>query len=188
VKDRTNAGPGFARRLAEWPLRAAYFLLTPLYRRTSHLVANWRFAWNCARAVRGERFDVCIAHDSYALGAAARIARRGGRLAYDAVEIPLIEHRSGRYLANNLSPLVVRLINEVIEPRLIARCDLVLANSPGHARWHREHYGLPRDPVLVVNARPYRALARSARIQGSRRTTGWCSTSAMPTRATAWKS
>jgi len=161
----TEAVPGTLQRIAEWPLRAVYFVLAPLFRRTSHLLANYWFAWGSARAVAGERMDVCIAHDSYALNAAARIAARGGRLVYDAVEVPLIAHRSGRYLADNLSRGVMRLINEVIEPGLIRRCDLVISNSPGHARWHREHYALPREPVLAVNARPFRTFARSARIR-----------------------
>ncbi|MGH8581952.1 MAG: glycosyltransferase [Gammaproteobacteria bacterium] len=130
------------------------------------MLANYYFAFRSRRALKGNVIDICIAHDTHALNAAVAIARpRGARLVYDAVEIPLIRERSGQYQANHLNGLAIKLINECIEPRTIRRADLVISNSPGHARWHREHYRLHREPALVCNARPYQPPSRTMQIR-----------------------
>jgi glycosyltransferase involved in cell wall biosynthesis len=125
-------------------------------RRYGHIINNYYFALRSKLYTRNDHIDVCISHDTFALNAAVMAANRHkAKIVYDAVEIPLFIHRSGKYLANNMSKSVMRLINEVIEPRIISRVDLLIANSPGHQKWHHSHYSLEKMPELVTNARPH---------------------------------
>ena len=131
-------------------------ILAMLFRRWGHLFSNYYFAIRCLIASRGRKIDVCMAHDTFALNAGNMVScTSGSRFIYDAVEVPLIRERSGKYLAQNMSRLAISLINDYIEPRILRKVDKVIANSPGHARWLDQHYELKAPPALVFNARKY---------------------------------
>lgn len=135
-------------------------------RKWGHLFFNYYFALQSIRILRNQEIEICVAHDSFALNAASSVSRlKDAKLVYDAVEIPLILHRSGKYLANNLSKWAIKLINEFVEPKIISSADLVISNSPGHMEWHSKNYELIKPPRLITNARPYQVIQRTRNIK-----------------------
>ncbi|MHC4607515.1 MAG: hypothetical protein ACYTAF_11400, partial [Planctomycetota bacterium] len=104
------------------------------------------FTRKADRALEGEQFDLCQAHDSFSLPAAARIAgRSGGEIVYDALEMP--EDRSGAALEGTPKWLKRRQMKQ--DEGVVRSSRLVLSVGPSLAEWTRERYGL--DEVKVVS-------------------------------------
>ena len=118
-----------------------------------HLHRTYNFANNCVEQNSETNFDLCIAHDTYALVAADTFRKNSGAgILYDAVEVPNYKDRSitsVRALSTN--PLASDFINEV-ELSLIKSTNAIITISPGLAEVIR---GITShtDPVVVRNCR-----------------------------------
>ena len=110
-----------------------------------------KFAHNTARELKGQRFDYCQAHDSFALLAAKKLtAGTGARLIYDAVEAP--QERSGLSLAG--TPQFLRWLETRRDCEIIHRAAKVLTVGKALADWTASQYGI-ESPVVVRNCSTY---------------------------------
>ena len=150
---RSAISPGRAGGSA--PAPAAGALVPALSRHLAPYRSGLRtaaFGSRVARALRGERFDFCQAHDSFALGATRRLADRcGAKFVYDALEAP--GEWSG--LALTRTPGWLRWLQARRERGIIRRAEHVVAIGPALAEWTAKTYqvALPR---VVRNCSLYR--------------------------------
>lgn len=130
-------------------------LLSVLVQPFAQRAASLGFAEQASLALAGRPFDICQAHDNYALLAARRLASESGaKLVYDAVEIS--EHRvitSAR--DRGLLPLLAERRERREEARIIQRdVAATLTIGDGLADWYEKRYRMPR-PTVVRNCRHY---------------------------------
>jgi glycosyltransferase involved in cell wall biosynthesis len=115
----------------------------------------WRelaFARAARRTAGGPRLDLCIAHDVFALRAGRAIAgRTGARLVYDAVEIPVLEERTGPAY-RDLSPAIRRVLNGG-HARIIQRADAVMTVGPSLRDWLGKRFPEVTPISVVRNVR-----------------------------------
>jgi glycosyltransferase involved in cell wall biosynthesis len=112
------------------------------------------FAANATGALEGRRFDVCQAHDNFALVAAAQLARASGaRLLYDAIEIS--EHRQGHAGRRSLLRRATDRWERRREARIIRRADAMMTIGEGLADWYAARHRIAR-PLVVRNCRYFR--------------------------------
>lgn len=105
------------------------------------------FARRCVKGLRDQHFDYCQAHDSFALYAAAKVSREcGGRIVYDAVEIP--EDRSG--IAMSRAPKWLKRYEIWRDSRIIRSAEKVLTIGPAVADFTAKRYGI-KTPFVVRN-------------------------------------
>lgn len=136
-------------------------VLMEMTRAAMPILMNRAFAEAAEAAVRHEAFDVVQAHDSLALEAAARVARRAkAPCIYDAVEIP--DDRSG-WTMNHLPRWMLER-EARLHAGIIASCARVFTVSQGLADWMAEHYGIA-TPELVRNCRYWEAIVPDDRIR-----------------------
>lgn len=126
-------------------------LFAPLLRRLvlQHLKSAriTQFTRRAARVLRASNFDVCCAHDSFALAAAHRLAQGcGAAVVYDAVEAPA--ERSGLAIAATEHTAAVHAGER--EAHMIRAADSVLCVGASLARWTRAQYKIPM-PTVVRN-------------------------------------
>jgi glycosyltransferase involved in cell wall biosynthesis len=111
--------------------------------------------------VNDRRFGLVVAHDSMALRAGWRVARRCRcPLLYDAVEIP--DDRSGWSLQN--MPAWVLRTEAFFDARIIRRCARIVTVSNGLADWMVRRYRIAR-PALIRNCRHYVEIRPDDRIR-----------------------
>jgi glycosyltransferase involved in cell wall biosynthesis len=114
------------------------------------------FAEKACQALAGRRFDICQAHDNYALLAARRLARQSdARLLYDAVEIS--EHRNMILSIPRMSPLerASERFERWEETRIFKHHAAGMVTiGDGLADWYSKRYRIKR-PVVVRNCRQY---------------------------------
>jgi glycosyltransferase involved in cell wall biosynthesis len=149
---------GRARELAAMELTSVLTLYTHVL---AQPVASRSFAHRACAALEGRDFDVCQAHDNYALVAARRLAARtGADLVYDAVEIT--EHR----IAVRSTPLhrLAEALQRRQEARILRSARAVVTIGDGLADWYAERYGIER-PLPVRNCRWYWPYERSDAIR-----------------------
>ena len=110
-----------------------------------------RFAAQAERLLAGERFDIYQAHDSHALAAAWRLARRNrAKFIYDVLEINL--DRSSSTAAAR--PALVRWFEPWNEKRLAGHADSLMAVGPFVAQHAARQFGKPA-PLILRNCCMY---------------------------------
>jgi glycosyltransferase involved in cell wall biosynthesis len=111
------------------------------------------FASEVVTLLDGQSWDFCQAHDSFALLAAEKAARKtGAKIIYDAVEIS--EDRSGDTLRK--TPNWLRNLDLRQEESIIRSADLIFAIGPALAEWTAKRYGV-KSPIIVRNCSLYKA-------------------------------
>jgi glycosyltransferase involved in cell wall biosynthesis len=123
--------------------------LRRLHRRASHFGYRRR----AIAAGRAERADIWVAHDLEALPIAVALARRGGRVVYDAHEL---------YAESLGSPPMTareRRRWRRLEARKIRRTDACTTVCPSIARELADRHRI-EPPTVLLNAPPYRAPER----------------------------
>lgn len=120
------------------------------------------FGNRVAREFAGRCFTVVQAHDSYALYGAYKLSRQcGGRILYDALEIPVERSRAA---ATNKGPEWLRRWARAQERRYVRAADAVTAIGPSLGAWTAEHYGIA-IPVVVRNCALYADIVPDGRIK-----------------------
>lgn len=150
----------FSLRQENLAIKNYNIFVTFIGKRYGIVLYGWRFAGGCKKL--GGRFEVVISHDNLALTAAYVLSRRDrARLIFDAVEIPLLNHRSGEAL-RRVPPLTQKYVHWR-QRQIIRRCDSIITIGPTMQSWLQDTY---RRPVQVVaNAREYEPLRRSSTIK-----------------------
>ena len=125
---------------------------------------DWQFAENARRVLAVESPDLVLAHDIFALPAAAAVAREtGAALIYDAVDVPDLRERLGTYLREQPADVHAYLLARNQE--LVDACDDVWTVSPGLGTWLEQAFGLRRRPRTIRNVRGYERVPRSDRLR-----------------------
>lgn len=130
---------------------------------------NIDFAQRCVATLQGQRFDYCQAHDSFALYAAAKVTRKcGGKVVYDAVEIP--EDRSG--IALSRTPKWLKRYELWRDSRIIRSAEKVLTIGPAVADFTAKRYGIKtpfvvRNCCLFTDVKPDNAIRKDLRLEGN---------------------
>lgn len=103
-------------------------------------------------------FDIVLAHDNLALPAAARLAALSdASLFYDAVEVPVLEERSGDVF-RNMNPLNRKLFDLKQHPIINGAAQIICTDN-ARAQWITKRYN--KAVTVVTNARPYAAIKKS---------------------------
>jgi glycosyltransferase involved in cell wall biosynthesis len=128
----------------------AHTLLRPF----GHKADSASFGEKACHALAERPFDICQAHDNYALIAALTLAKHSrGRLIYDAVEIS--EHRSWMNEPRCLLERIVDRRDRRAEAAIIKRdAAAVITIGDGLAEWYARRYRI-RRPIVVRNCRAY---------------------------------
>ncbi len=120
------------------------------------------FAAQAGSLLQAERFDFCQAHDTHALPAAQRLAKKSGaRLVYDALEAP--EERSG--IAQIGTPSWLQNLEHKRDLAIIKKANVVFSVGPALAEWTQEKYGLDSSPYIVRNCSLYREDLKNTQIR-----------------------
>lgn len=137
--DRSGTAVGLLRRVA---LRVYRPMTIAAYARAARAAVQ---EWSA---------DIVHAHDLNTLAPAARIARSTeAALVYDSHELWRRRNRHGEYRP------IARLVELIVERRLIRQCSAVITVSDGISDWLANAYGIPR-PTVIRNV-PVRTRGRS---------------------------
>ena len=138
---------GLKRWIPQGAGRAMRLLLRRFLVPLRNEMLSYRFGGDAVRLLAGSQIDYCQAHDSFALPAAARLARlHKAVLIYDAVEITA--DRSGAAL--KATPRWMARLFDRRDGLLVRRARHLTAIGPSLARWTRDHFHTP-EPLLLRN-------------------------------------
>jgi glycosyltransferase involved in cell wall biosynthesis len=117
----------------------------------NYLKACFDFSDFCASCAPEIEYDICFAHNHNALSAAFEFAGRNhADVIFDAVEIPLLQHRSGPFSNKYKEDIRGGKIVELYEKNFIEKCFCVLTVSCGLAEWLHEYYNI-NPPIVLRN-------------------------------------
>ncbi len=147
------------RRLVRKPYQKCLRILRHSF--GNYVNAN-RFAHKCKKALDGEKIDICISHDVFALKAGLEIKRaHRAMLVADLVEIPFVKRRSGQYFRD--TPAIGAFVQDRQHHRAIQKADTVI--SIGKSMAHFIETSLSVTVIPIRNCHEVFDLATCTSVQ-----------------------